>query len=180
VVGLATALGTAAAASPDPHPTVTYPNGLVLSLAIIELMPGSDGATCSDAGVCTPGEASGDRLVRVTVSLAWPALEPLALPLDVVAGTASGIGLSAGAARRPAAIDCGNLVETTVLCTDIGATIPAFIAAGSEVRLCESFDVPAGDLDTLVVTVQPPVAGRAGADPLAPATLPAPPVMLRR
>jgi hypothetical protein len=151
-----------AAATPDP---VTYADGLRVALVSLETMPPTDAATCTDDGICRPGSAPGTRLVRVNVALSLP-VGAAPLRLDVVAGTASGIQLLADGA--PAAIDCGNLAETTVLCTDISASVPVLIEAGESVTLCESFDVRVSSLDRLSVVIQPPISDANGENPLGP------------
>ena len=161
---LAALLGAAPAVA---SPPVTYPDGLVVQLAAAEIMPAADAATCSADGDCGPGQAPGDRLVRITLALALPAAAPGPIALDVVAGTASGIALSASGRTLP--IDCGNMAETTVLCTDNSASVPAAVMPGGEVRLSEAYDVPVGDLSRLTVTFQPPV-NEGGRNPLLPAT----------
>jgi hypothetical protein len=151
---------------------MAYSAGLVTELAALEIMSPADAATCSDTGVCRPGEAAGVRLVRVTVSLALPATAGTAVPLDIVAGTATGISLAIGADHLLAPIDCGNLAETTVLCTDNSASVPTEVVPGGVVLLCESFDVPAVASAVLDVTVRPPVSDADGTNPLPPASFP--------
>jgi hypothetical protein len=109
-------------------------------------------------------------VVRVNVGLGLPAAAPAPIALDVVAGTAGGIVLFAGPDHRAAAIDCGFVGETAVLCTDSSATVPSSVEPGGEVTVSETFDVPAESIGTLVVTVQPPVSDRTGANPLRTAT----------
>jgi hypothetical protein len=158
-------LGYAGSASASPP--VTFPDGLVVRLVAVEVMPAADAATCSPSGVCGPGQAPGDRLVRITLGLALPPDAPGSIPLDVVAGTASGIALTAAGRTLP--IDCGNMAETTVLCTDNSASVPAAVMPGREVLLSEAYDVPVGDLSALTVTFQPPV-NAGGINPLTPVT----------
>jgi hypothetical protein len=124
------------------------------------------GAHCDAAGDCRPGAAAGDFLVRVDVGLTASA--PIAL--DVVAGTAGGIALFGGADHRAAAIDCGYVGETEVLCTDSASSVPRGVRPGAEVIISETFDVPWASLPQLIVTVQPPVSDGAGANPLPTAT----------
>jgi hypothetical protein len=171
MAGVGLGVGLAAPAAASTVPTTTYPDGLVVSVASLETMPSVDAATCPNDDLCRAGETPGDVLVRVTLRLALSAGATSALHLDVVAGTASGIGLTAGTGHLAAAIDCGNVVETTVLCTDNSASVPTFVAPGGEAFLCESFDVPVGDLTTLDVTVQPPISADDGTNPLRTATL---------
>ncbi len=135
-----------------------YANGLVVRLAGFERMPSADAATCDDRGVCRPGSAPGTVLVRVNIRLSV-AQDGSAVPLSLMAGTASGISLATGADHRPAAIDCGNLAETTLLCTDLGTSLPDHVDSATPVTLCESFDVPAESVDALSVTITPPVPG---------------------
>jgi hypothetical protein len=163
-VGLGVGLATPALASTVP--STTYPDGLVVSVASLETMPSADAATCSNDGICRAGETPGDVLVRVTVRLSLPDDAPAGLHLDVVAGTASGIGLAVGERHMAAAVDCGNLAETTVLCTDNSASVPTDVVPGVDVFLCESFDVPASDRSAMDVTIQPPVSDADGANPL--------------
>lgn len=169
VVGAVVIAGQPAVAQVDP--SVTYPDGLVLRVARIETMPSADGATCDPVGVCRAGLAAGNRLVRVTIMMGLPATAATSIPLDVVAGTASGIQLRTR--RGAAAIDCGNLAETDLLCTDLEADVPTSVDPGTQVALSESFDVPASVLahrDQLTVVVQPPVSSPAGSNPLPAAT----------
>jgi len=170
-VGFGPVVPAAALAAPSSGP-VAYADGLRVQLASLETMPATDAATCTDDGVCRPGSAPGTRLIRVNVALSLP-VGAAPLRLDVVAGTASGIQLLAGG--DPAAIDCGNLAETTVLCTDISASVPVLLQAGGSVTLCESFDVPVSSLDRLTVMIQPPISDVAGKNPLASVKLAAPP-----
>jgi hypothetical protein len=147
-------------------PSVTYPDGLVVRLVSLERLPAAAGASCDDNGVCRPGADPRAVVVRVNVGLALPVSAPAAVTLDVVAGTAGGISLLMGPERQAAAIDCGFVGEADVLCTDSAATVPARVEPGSEVTLSETFDVPGAELAALAVTVQPPVADGAGANPL--------------
>ena len=155
----------ALAAGPAPAPT-TYPDGLVVRIGSLERLPADRGATCDAVGVCTAGEAAGDVLVRVNVVLGLPASAPAPIALDVVAGTAGGISLLAGPGRLPAAIDCGFIGETDVLCTDSANVVPTRVDPGTDVTVSEAFDVPAGALNALTVRVQPPVSDATGANPL--------------
>lgn len=137
-------------------PSVVYPDGLVVQVGQLEPMPSTDAATCTDGGICRSGSAPGTHLVRVDIHLSLAPGVP-AVPLAVMAGTASGIGLAVGADRRPVAVDCGNMAETTILCTDIGASLPDRVGPGAPVELCESFDLPDGSVTPLTVTFTPPV-----------------------
>ena len=78
-----------------PAPTI-YADGLTVRLVSLTKLPSALGATCDAVGDCRPGAAAGDVLVRVDVGLTSTA--PIAL--DVVAGTAGGISLRAGAEHR--------------------------------------------------------------------------------
>ena len=117
-------------------------------------MPSADAATCVDGGGCHTGSAPGTQLVRVGIALSLP---PGAAPvaLEIMAGTRTGIGLAA--AGRSVDVDCGNVAETTVLCTDQAASLPDRVDPATPVVLYESFDVPIGALADLTVTIAPPV-----------------------
>jgi hypothetical protein len=152
VVGLVAAAGLADPVYAGIGPGGPYPGGLEVRLAGVERMPSADAATC-DRGGCRAGSAPGTRLVRVDIALSLPP-GAAPVPLAILAGTRTGIDLTAGG---PVAVDCGNLTETAVLCTDLTAAPPDRVAPGETVVICESFDVPSGMLADLTVTVAPPV-----------------------
>lgn len=151
---------------PAPAPTIA-PDGLVVRLGALERLPAADGAACDRTGACRPGAAPGRVLVRVDVVLGLPPSAPAPIGLDIVAGTAGGIALLVGVDHRRAEVDCGFVGEKTALCTDSGSVVPTRVDPGAEVTVSETFDVPAGDLATLVVTAQPPVTDGTGANPVA-------------
>jgi hypothetical protein len=131
---------------------------VVVRLVSLERMPSVDAADCRDDGICRAGSAPGTRLIRVNIALSLPpGASPV--PLDILAGTSTGIGLFAGADRRPLAVDCGNLAETAILCTDQAVSVPTVVDPAAPVVLSESFDVPDGALADLTATITPPVRG---------------------
>jgi hypothetical protein len=163
VLAVGAIAGTVAAGPAYAVPPPAYSDDLVVRLAGVERMPSADAATCDDRGVCGPGGAPGTRLVRIDIALSVPPGQPT-VPLAILAGTRTGIDLRT--AFGAADVDCGNLAETDVLCTDISAAPPVRVDPGAApVVLCESFDVPVGSLDDLIVTVEPPV--RDGPAPIA-------------